>query len=92
MERFLMQIHLCKFLTAISIVCMATSSAFAQDSTAPKVSVAAAFTKEVTDEKIFIGRGEAIDKLDVIARVSGFIDKIFILGNFIKNKKTKKLI
>jgi RND family efflux transporter MFP subunit len=78
MERFLMQIHLCKFLTAISIVCMATSSAFAQDSTAPKVSVAAAFTKEVTDEKIFIGRGEAIDKLDVIARVSGFIDKIFI--------------
>ncbi len=73
-----MQIHLCKFLTAISIACMATSSAFAQDSTAPKVSVAAAFTKEVTDEQIFIGRGEAIDKLDVIARVSGFIDKIFI--------------
>lgn len=44
------------------------------DAPAPKVSIAAAYTQEITDEAVFIGRAEAIDKVDIIARVSGFLD------------------
>lgn len=40
---------------------------------APKVSVAAAYTQDITDEAVFIGRGEAIDKVSIVARVSGFL-------------------
>ncbi len=50
---------------------------FAQDegeAAPPKVSIAAAYTEEITDEAIFIGRAEAIDKVDIVARVSGFLD------------------
>ena len=41
----------------------------------PKVSIAAAYTEEITDEAVFIGRGEAIDKVDIVARVNGFLEK-----------------
>ncbi|UAB90647.1 efflux RND transporter periplasmic adaptor subunit [Ruegeria sp. SCSIO 43209] len=44
------------------------------DAPAPKVSIAAAYTEEITDQATFIGRAEAIDKVDIIARVSGFLD------------------
>lgn len=40
----------------------------------PKVSIAAAYTQEITDEATFIGRAEAINKVDIIARVSGFLE------------------
>ena len=40
---------------------------------APKVSIAAAYTQDITDEATFIGRGEAIDKVSIVARVSGFL-------------------
>ncbi|GAB4538656.1 MAG: efflux RND transporter periplasmic adaptor subunit [Ruegeria sp.] len=40
---------------------------------APKVSIAAAYTQEITEEATFIGRAEAINKVDIIARVSGFL-------------------
>lgn len=51
--------------------------AAAQDSNAPapKVSIAAAYTQEIIDEAVFIGRGEAIDKVEIIARVNGFLDE-----------------
>ncbi|GGH30700.1 membrane fusion protein, multidrug efflux system [Cribrihabitans marinus] len=45
----------------------------AQD--APKVTIAAAFSAEVTQEVTFIGRGEAIDKVDIVARVSGYLQE-----------------
>lgn len=51
--------------------------AFAQDQSdapAPKVSIAAAYTQEITEEAVFIGRAEATDNVDIIARVSGFLD------------------
>ncbi len=51
--------------------------AFAQDQSeapAPKVSIAAAYTQEITEEAAFIGRAEAIDKVDIIARVGGFLE------------------
>ncbi len=50
---------------------------FAQDqseATPPKVSIAAAYSEEITDEAVFIGRAEALDKVDIVARVSGFLD------------------
>lgn len=52
-------------------------SALAQDqgdAPPPKVSIAAAYTEEITDQAVFIGRAEAIDKVDIVARVSGFLD------------------
>lgn len=58
----------------------AAQPAFSQDaSAAPKVSIAAAYTQEVTEEAQFIGRGEAIDKVDIVARVSGFVDEILVV-------------
>lgn len=44
----------------------------------PKVSIAAAYTQEVTEEAEFIGNGEAIDKVEIVARVSGFVEKVLI--------------
>ncbi|SFD28910.1 efflux RND transporter periplasmic adaptor subunit [Tropicimonas isoalkanivorans] len=38
-----------------------------------RVSVAAAYTEELIDEATFIGRGEAVDTLDIVARVNGFL-------------------
>ncbi|RBW61757.1 efflux RND transporter periplasmic adaptor subunit [Ruegeria sp. A3M17] len=44
------------------------------DAPPPKVSIAAAYTEEVTDEAVFIGRAEAINKVDIVARVNGFLE------------------
>ncbi len=44
------------------------------DAPAPKVSIAAAYSEEIVDEAVFIGRAEAIDKVDIVARVSGFLE------------------
>ncbi|MBO9478266.1 efflux RND transporter periplasmic adaptor subunit [Shimia sp. R11_0] len=52
--------------------------ALAQDVPAPKVSVAAAYTDELVDEAIFIGKGEAVNKVDLVARVSGFVEDILV--------------
>ncbi|WP_254444227.1 MULTISPECIES: efflux RND transporter periplasmic adaptor subunit [unclassified Ruegeria] len=47
----------------------------AQDqAAAPKVSIAAAYTEEITDEATFIGRAEAINNVDIVARVNGFLN------------------
>lgn len=42
---------------------------------APKVSVAAAYSEMITDEAVFLGRGEAVDKADIVARVEGFLEE-----------------
>ncbi|MEX0364546.1 MAG: efflux RND transporter periplasmic adaptor subunit [Ruegeria sp.] len=65
----------------LAALCLAAASpALAQEGAAPKVSIAAAYTQEITDEAIFIGRGEAIDKVDIVARVNGFLEEQLI-GN-----------
>ena len=54
-----------------------TSPAFAQDQSdapPPKVSIAAAYTQEITEEAAFIGRAEATNNVDIIARVNGFLE------------------
>ncbi|MEX0306885.1 MAG: efflux RND transporter periplasmic adaptor subunit [Ruegeria sp.] len=62
---------------ALSVCFGLPQAAMAQDqddAPAPKVSIAAAYTEEITDQATFIGRAEAIDKVDIVARVSGFLD------------------
>ncbi|KUJ80021.1 efflux RND transporter periplasmic adaptor subunit [Ruegeria profundi] len=44
------------------------------DAAPPKVSIAAAYTEEITEEAMFIGRAEALNKVDIVARVSGFLE------------------
>lgn len=44
------------------------------DAPPPKVSIAAAYTEEITDQAVFIGRAEAINKVDIVARVNGFLE------------------
>lgn len=50
----------------------------APQSPAPKVSVMAAVDKPIRASETFIGRGEAIDKVDLVARVSGYLQDILI--------------
>lgn len=49
-----------------------------EDAAPPKVTIAAAITKKINQNAEFIGRGEAINKIDLVARVSGFLDKIAV--------------
>ncbi len=68
-------------LLSLAILCLATlptGPVRAQDSAAPKVSIAAAYTQEITEEAVFIGRGEAIDKVDIVARVNGFLQETLV--------------
>jgi RND family efflux transporter MFP subunit len=44
----------------------------------PKVSVMAAEIKALRNSETFIGRGEAKDKVDIVARVSGFLEEVLI--------------
>ncbi len=48
------------------------------EAAAPKVTVAAAYSDDITEEAVFIGRGEAVDKVDIVARVSGFVDEVAV--------------
>jgi membrane fusion protein (multidrug efflux system) len=64
---------------AVSLVVQAPG-AFAQsgNASAPKVAIAAAYTQEIVDEARFLGRGEAVSKTDVVARVTGFVEEIAV--------------
>lgn len=54
-------------------------AAIAQEqAAAPKVSIAAAYSKEIIEEASFIGEGEAIDQVDIVARVSGFVEAVLV--------------
>ncbi|MEM9912758.1 MAG: efflux RND transporter periplasmic adaptor subunit, partial [Pseudomonadota bacterium] len=43
---------------------------------APKVTIAAAYMEDVVDQARFLGRGEAVSSTEVVARVTGFVEKI----------------
>lgn len=62
----------------VLIAAMCAGPLWGQEAPAPKVQIAAAYTDELTEEIIFIGKGEAVDKVDLVARVSGFVDEIFV--------------
>lgn len=60
---------------AFLALCLAIPAALpAQE--APRVTVAAARMIDVTQSATFIGTGEAIDAIDVVARVNGFIEEV----------------
>ncbi|WP_424985700.1 efflux RND transporter periplasmic adaptor subunit [Microbulbifer sp. S227A] len=67
------------FLTCLLALCLVGRPATAQEqNAAPKVSIAAAYTREIIDEATFIGEGEAIDQVDIVARVSGFVEAVLV--------------
>ncbi|NSY41085.1 efflux RND transporter periplasmic adaptor subunit [Leisingera sp. ANG59] len=49
-----------------------------QQAAAPKVAVSEAVIKPIKDTATFIGRGEAIDKADIMARVSGYLEEVLV--------------
>lgn len=54
------------------------TAAQAQDTPAPKVTIAAAWSEEITREATFIGRGEASGKTDLVAQVTGIVTEILV--------------
>jgi len=73
-----MRTSLPQIFAVCAIFLFASSAGWAQETAAPKVSVAAAYTDELTEEAIFIGKGEAIDKVDLVPRVSGFVEEVLV--------------
>jgi RND family efflux transporter MFP subunit len=60
---------------ALILLAIPAAAQQATDPAPPKVTVTAAYSREITQEVSFIGRGEAIDKVDLVARVSGFLQE-----------------
>ena len=63
-------------LAGIAIVVCLSSPAAAQQPPAPAVTVAKPVVKDIVEWDEFIGRFEAVDQVDIRARVSGYVDKI----------------
>src|SRR3974377_1976108 len=63
-----------------------SGAATAQGAPLPAVSVKPVMSRQVTDTADFIGRVVAIDKVDIVARVPGFIDE----RNFTEGQQVKK--
>lgn len=63
----------CLVVATIAPAAFAPAALAQEQPAAPKVSVAAAYTQDIIDSAEFIGRAEAIDRVDIIARVSGFL-------------------
>jgi len=66
------------------IICC--TGAVAQSAPPPAVSVTPAMSRQVTEAGDFIGRIVAIDKVDIVARVPGFIEE----RNFTEGQQVKK--
>ena len=62
----------------LASVAMGASPMHAQEAPAPKVSVMAAKETPIRNSETFIGRGEAIDKVDLVARVSGYLEEVLV--------------
>jgi membrane fusion protein, multidrug efflux system len=74
-----------RFLFAACIFLIGCEAATAQGTPPPAVTVAPVVSREVTATGDFIGRIAAIDKVDVVARVSGFINE----RNFTEGQQVK---
>lgn len=75
----------------VMVACFLTTASpgFAQDDAtepaAPKVQIAGVVSQEISQDATFIGRGEAIDKIDIVARVQGFLENVAVSdGSFVK--------
>jgi multidrug efflux system membrane fusion protein len=66
-------------------VLAATTAALPQQAPPPAVTVAKPVVKDIVELDEFIGRFEAVDEVDIRARVSGYVDKIsFTDGAIVK--------
>jgi membrane fusion protein (multidrug efflux system) len=77
--------HAGLFLFAACILVTGDEAAKAQGSPPPAVTVAPVASREVTATGAFIGRVVAINKVDVVARISGFINE----RNFTEGQQVK---
>jgi membrane fusion protein (multidrug efflux system) len=64
--------------TAVVLSLAGPLGAQQQGQQAPKVTIAAAAARDIVQHASFIGRAEAIDKVDVMARVNGFLEETLI--------------
>jgi RND family efflux transporter MFP subunit len=83
--RFLRSV--CVFSVVSSLCVCATGAVLAQGglAQAPPVTVAKPVVKDIIERDDFIGRFEAVDQVDVRARVSGYLDKVhFQDGTLVK--------
>ncbi|SDJ43366.1 efflux RND transporter periplasmic adaptor subunit [Aliiruegeria lutimaris] len=68
-----------RFMTGFLTAFMLTGAAWAQsEETAVKVAVSAVYTEDLIDEAKFIGLGQAMDKVDIVARVSGYLKDVMV--------------
>ncbi len=83
-----MRFHQSAFVLGVMLLGLATGSlvlAQAGPAQAPPVTVAKPVVKDIIERTDFIGRFEAIDQVDIRARVSGYLDKVhFQDGTFVK--------
>ncbi|MBV9514309.1 MAG: efflux RND transporter periplasmic adaptor subunit [Mycobacteriaceae bacterium] len=73
-----------------AVSCIICGNAAAQGPPPPAVSVIAATTRQVTETGDYIGRVTAIDKVDIVARVPGFIEERYFTEG--QNVKTGDLL
>jgi membrane fusion protein (multidrug efflux system) len=74
---------------ALAVLIFIASGGMARAQTAappPAVTVAPVMSREITETGDYIGRVTAIDKVDIVARVSGFIEQ----RNFVEGQQVKK--
>lgn len=72
--------RLCAVVSVFALAVGALSQPVLAQDEAPvvKVSVAAAYNEELIDEVSFIGKGRAIDRVEIIARVDGFLQEVMV--------------
>ncbi|MEO9779216.1 MAG: efflux RND transporter periplasmic adaptor subunit [Sedimentitalea sp.] len=66
----------CLMVLCLPVLLLSHAANAQEQAASPKVSIAAAYSKEIIEEASFIGEGEAIDQVDIVARVSGFVETI----------------
>lgn len=68
--------------SVVAVALLATLSAvlpsLAQQNEAPKVTIAAAYSEELIRDATFVGRGEASDKTELVAQVSGIVTEVSV--------------
>ena len=71
-----MPLRFASFGLAIALCLSSAGAAFAQGAAPPTVTVAKPIIKDIVDQDDFIGRFEAVDEVEIRARVSGYLDKV----------------
>src|ERR1700683_4376356 len=82
-----MLIECCSRVLFAAAVCLAPLSALAQQAPAkpPAVGVVAAVKKPITSSSEYVGRIQAVDRVNLVARVAAFLDaRLFTEGAEVK--------